>query len=290
MPRPKQVHSNNVNRWAAWSDIIENRNPSFSVERDRMNRVIKQIFKRENIIILLLIVGALLGVVGVPQQVGITSDQLLLGILAVLAVDTLVERLGYLDRIETHIAQIEQKIEPQVSVDDMLRPRAEMAKFEENLQQGEEIWLTGRSLFTLISSYGRQIQQAANNGKRFRFLIVNPSNESLVNAMTTTSFSHPSTDTMFQNVRDGLASIERLIATVPPNAIQVRLIDSYPAVALQIIDGMKSAGSMIVELYGYKLSPGERLHMRLHKETDNGTFMHYLNQFTLMWEDSRPLS
>jgi hypothetical protein len=70
-----------------------------------MATIVKQIFKRENILILLLILGALLGVVGVPQKYGFSSEQLLLALLAVLAFDTLAERLGYLDRIE----QLSQK-------------------------------------------------------------------------------------------------------------------------------------------------------------------------------------
>jgi len=75
----------------------------------------QKMFKRENLLVVVLVVAAILGIVGVPQSIGITTDQIILALLGVLALDTLLERIGYLERIENHIAKLENKINPQIS-------------------------------------------------------------------------------------------------------------------------------------------------------------------------------
>jgi len=54
----------------------------------------KKCLKRENLLVVVLVVAAILGIVGVPQSIGITTDQIILALLGVLALDTLLERIG----------------------------------------------------------------------------------------------------------------------------------------------------------------------------------------------------
>jgi hypothetical protein len=145
--------------------------------------VLKKLFKRENILVLILIFVALLSVVGVPQILGITSDQILLLLIGVLALDTLIERLGYLDRIESQIAELGSKLKPQIKIDMIFRPREELGSFEDCLVDGENIWIASGTLKSFLHHYANQIQRAAKNGKRFKFLIINPENQTILSSI-----------------------------------------------------------------------------------------------------------
>jgi hypothetical protein len=267
--------------------------PDRALERDCVDRrrlvsgFVKRIFKRENILVLLLVIGALLGIVGVPQHLGITSEQILLALLAVFALDMLIERLGYLDRIEAQLVSIADKIEPQVSMDNLLRPRVAMPPFQLSLQY-EEIWIAGKNLLGLLNYYEREIQQAAVDGKRFRFLIIHPDNASLASALAASSLAHPSASITAQHSQEALARFERIVGGAPQDAVEVRLADYIPPHSYQILDGRKPHGRMFVEMFGYKISSGERLHFCLARAKDSQAFNFHLVQFERMWEDATP--
>jgi hypothetical protein len=253
-----------------------------------MNSVVKKVFRRENVLVVLLVAGALLGVIGVPQNIGISSDQILLALLGVLALDMLIERLGYLDRIETHIADLENKIQPRVSADNLFRSRGELPPFTLWLQQSDEIWVAGKNLFGLVAAYGRQIEQAAKSGKRFRFLVTNPDSLSLMKVIAVGSFAHPTAPSVEQLLREVLAHFERLCKNTPKGAIEIRLVDHVLTNTYLVVDGKKPHGQMVVEMYNYKISTGERLHIKLTRQADYRIFAFHLEQFESMWRDATP--
>jgi len=255
-----------------------------------MHNIIKRIFRRENIIAILLFLGALLGLMGAPQSIGITPDQITLALLALLGVDMLVEKLGYLDRIETHIRDLFSRIEPQSSVDCLLHPRSELTSFSTWLQQASDIWVSGMALNALIRNHGAEIlEEAKGGGTRFRFLLVDPDKPSIVDALTSASSLHTTAAESEQNVRQTIAWLRNLSMETPKWAIEVRLTDHVPTCALLLVDGEKPHGQIVVETYGYRLSPGERLHMRLARSLDSRTYGFYFEQFMRKWEASKPL-
>ena len=106
-----------------------------------MKSILRRVLKRENVLTLLLAIGAILGSIGVPQSLGITSERILLALLGVLALDTLIERLGYLDRIETHTIGLQKQIEP-----------IESAQLQSRQQIEELIEALSESTTTIIES------------------------------------------------------------------------------------------------------------------------------------------
>lgn len=247
-----------------------------------------KIFKRENILILTLILGAVLGIIGIPQYIGITSDQLLLALLGVLAVDTLVERLGYLERIEKQITKIESKLETKVSADDLLHPRSEIPPMTLWLTKYDEIWLAGISLHTIVHSYGRQIESAAQSGKRLRFLLANPENTALWDTFALGSFTYPDGNAVKKLATDSLALFEQILKNSPKNSIEIRLLDYDFSCSYVIGDGKKDHAKMAVEYFSYKVSAGERHHMIVSKRMDTKTFSFHFQQFEAMWKNAKP--
>ncbi len=250
---------------------------------------LQHVFRRDNILVAILVIAAILGVVGVPQNLGITADQLLLALLGVLALDTFIERVGYLERIEGKIKDIYNKMDPTQSLDAVFHARTDLPPFTLWLQQSEEIWLAGPSLSSLITTYGRQIVQAAKLGKQFRLLIANPDDTHLWDAMATGSFTYPSATALQQLAKGTLERAGRAAEDAPKGTIDIRVISYVFKSSYLIADGTKPHGKMIVEMFGYKISAGERLHMLLLRATDPNIFSFHLQQFESMWQDSKAL-
>ena len=81
-----------------------------------MRDIISKLFKRENTVAVILLISAVLGLVGVPQRIGITSEQIILAFLGLLTVDTLIERLGYLNGLAADVRELRNKIEPSLTL------------------------------------------------------------------------------------------------------------------------------------------------------------------------------
>lgn len=260
---------------------------------DTMNatsKIVRMVFRRENILVVFLVIGALLGVIGVPQSLGVTSDQILLALLAVLAVDMLIERLGYLERIETNIAKIESKIEVRVSADNLFLTRDELGSPLSWLQEWGEMWVSGKDLIEFITRYAGEVEQAAiKNRKRFRFLIIDPDNPTVISTVAASSKLRPNAPAREIMVRQALTYLESITSKTPTGAIEVRLANWVPTNSYVIVDGRREHGRMVVEMFGYKIASSERLHVTLTRVADSQTFAYHLKQFESMWQEAKPL-
>jgi hypothetical protein len=255
-----------------------------------LKNILGFIFRRDYLLVILLIIGAFLGAVGIPQSLGYKADQLLLTLLGVLALDTLLERLGYLDRIEKRLAELETKIESRPNVDDLFRTRDELRSFTSWLLEGKELWVLGKDLSELMSRFGAQIQQEAiGKKKRFRFLVMDPSDQSLIKVAAAGSYLNPDVQTQEAIIRQTLDILKRITEGVPQNAIEVRLLSCYPTNSYVILDYNKEHGQIVVEPFGNKITSAERQHMVLRRTVDTQTFAFHLKQFETMWKDAKPL-
>ena len=256
-----------------------------------MLKAIKRLFVPKNVLILLVTSLALLGVI-VPdllQRLGFSLERVILALLAGLAIDTLIERLGYLERIESQVFNLERRIESHVSADNLFERREEMRQFSLWLQESEEIWVSGEDVMNLINTYGGKIQEAAKEGrKRFRFLLVNPDNAVLMNIIAASSVLYADAPAREMIIRQVLVSLERLAENSPQGAIEVRLADWVPTNSYLIADGGKEHGRITVELFGYQIHTGERVHINLNRATDPRTFAYHFSQFESMWHDAKP--
>ncbi|MCW4055392.1 MAG: hypothetical protein NWE82_01265 [Candidatus Bathyarchaeota archaeon] len=250
----------------------------------------KKWFRPSHLIPLLTILGAGAAIVlSLFKLITLSiAEDVTIALLALLAVDALGERLGLLDRIETHVVDLSRKLESRPSADELLLLRDELPSFLSQIQKGDDIWVAGRSLAILLNNYSNQIQEATKSGKRFRFMIVDPDNLPLMNAIASSSYPYPSAVTVEQHGRQALAHLKLLVENTPEGTIMVRLADHIPTCVYFIIDGETSHGQMVIEMYGYRLSPGQRLHIRLTCSADSRTFASYLRQFNNMWLDAKP--
>jgi hypothetical protein len=245
---------------------------------------LKKVFKRENTLALLLITAALLGLIGIPQRIGISTEQLILALLGILAVDTLTERIGYLAKIEEQVLKLGIKIETKISADDVFRSRAELPNFVSLLEVYEEIWVSGVSLFGLVESFGKKIEEATQKGKKFRFLMVDPENSEHWKIGAISSYTFPSPSDMQQLSRNSLKRFNSIAEHSPKGSIEIKVADYFTPVTYVIADGNKPHGQISVEFYGFRISSSERYHLLLKQKNDDRLFTFHLGQFEKMWK------
>ena len=156
--------------------------------------------------------------------------------------------------------------------------------FVSMLQGCKELWVVGKDCHGLLTTYFDQIQQAIAEKKRFRFLIVDHSNKSLLNTMAASSITRPESKQRKQTAQEALKILRRLLDSASKGVVKVKLANFLPTCTCTIFDGNSPSGRMTIENYGYKISSGRRLRMYITRKKAPQTFAFYIQQFNKMWD------
>jgi hypothetical protein len=264
-----------------------------------MATIVKQIFKRENILILLLILGALLGVVGVPQKYGFSSEQLLLALLAVLAFDTLVERLGYLDRIEQLSQKTYETVEYSTKkTNDLLESLSRERIFpkdffvlddlqkKKSLETADDFALTGITLNYIVNNYLHIIEQRLSVGVNIRIMLLDTTDSNLAQ-MQQRGWGVADFDLYRSLLTQSLRKLE-IVANKPKSRgiIEIGYLPFYPSFAVDLINASQPQATIWVSVFHHKLSSPTPKFV-VNSSDDPQWFGFFKDQFELLWESCR---
>lgn len=260
-----------------------------------MNSLIKRIFVRENIVSILIMVGGLMVIVNnFFDYLTLSNEQKLflnlttiLTMLALLGIDGFIEKIGFFGKLQAQIEEINSKIEPDPS--SIFERRVSKPPFDTLVQDHDTIWLSGTSLVNILSHYGNQIQQYANNGKRFKFLINDPENATLLKIFSKSSPSDETIPELKIRGHRSLSIIKSLQKVTPKGSIEAKVADYLFAQSYFILDGDKPNGVIHIEMYGYKIATGDKLTLTLKCKDNNSSYVHHVEQFKKMWNDAKSL-
>lgn len=246
-----------------------------------------KVYRRENVLAFMLILGAILSLIGIPQRIGITTEQITISLLAVLAIDTVIERIGYLDKIEAKIVDLSNKVLTPINIDDFFKSRKQIPAFSDVLQSNNEIWLAARDLDGLVKNYGRYIENAVQSGRKFRIILSNPYNASLMAAIYLGKEYYTSREPIDKRIQGVLDFWVRLSSKALEGKVEVRLADYAFNNTFLIMNPSEINSEMILEYYGYKISNADRLHIHLLKVRDRQIYSYYYDEFIRIWEDAK---
>jgi len=175
------------------------------------------------------------------------------------------------------------------SADSLFYSRSDIPCFEPRLEHGEDIWVSGITLRGLRIEYWDHFRDAVDQGKRFRFLLVDPDNTSALNILTANNPTFHQADVAKKILQETVECFQLLAreSRSRRGAVEVRLLSSVPFCSMIIVDGDKPNGYMTVEMYGYQVAAGKRLGFKLTCTKDPQTFNFYLSQFHKMWDAAR---
>lgn len=202
------------------------------------------------------------------------AEEVIITLMALLAVDALVERMGLLEKMN---ARIEKWPEEEV-----LRDRSKLNRMEELAAGATEIWAAGTSLVSIIRPYDHFFLQKLKEGCNLRFLVLDPKSEA-----AHVWDKKQQTPTTKRDIKSSLQSLDNLIKQRRlKGRCEVRLAQAFLPFSMVIVNAQKEYGKMTVEMLAYKKNLHDRPHLQLTKRDHEKWFRFFYDQFEILWQDS----
>jgi hypothetical protein len=245
----------------------------------RFKEFAKRLFSLRSLPTLIVIIGAI--VISILSFGGrIPIDQAILSVLALLAVDGLVERLDLLAGIEEDVQSIRETLTPAIRADAFLKRRKDFPRMEQLISEARsEIWVAGVTLDTM-ATLARTFESKVQQGFHVRLLALSPEGDALPLASQYHASSPEFTAT---RIKSNLATLASRLASGKDGLVEIRVIDRVFPTGYFIADPNSPQGQMIVQLYLYNIDAEEAPLFKLSRADDPRWFSLYMRQFEQAW-------
>lgn len=203
------------------------------------------------------------------------TENIVIALLALLAIDALVERIGVLERLELAIGVLSGELQ--------LRQREEIPAVEMQSERASEICMLAVSAISLASRKASFFEQKLRSGCKMRIILLNPESSSLATWNSQNRFTTAITD-----IGSALNTLGELSRNQGKGHCEVRLLNVFAPFSMFATDLANESGNMVVEYYGYKTANSERPHVFLTRKNNPMWFDYYANQFEKAWEEATP--
>jgi len=245
----------------------------------------RKLFSLRNIAPLLIIAGALVGSLGIkPFGITFASEQIILALLAFLAIDALVERIDLLANMEGGIDSIRKMLMLTTKASALLKKRKDFPRMEHLINEARnDLWVSGITL-DLMATLVRTFDSKMKEGCNIRFMALDPEGDSLQMAARFQG-QHPNLDPF--RIGSNLTMIASGLKSTGRGTVEIKVLDRVFTTGYFIVDPLGPRGRMIVQLYLYHIDPEDSPLFELSKEEDPQWFSTYLNQFEMAWSDAK---
>jgi hypothetical protein len=204
------------------------------------------------------------------------GENLIVLLLALLAVDALTERLTILEKIRNDIKNIDNRI---------LLDRNELSPLPHRIAQCRTIHFVGMSLVSLAVQHYGDLAKKAQEGCEIRILVLNPNNDQLIK--TTCSFVRSLTpDAHRQQI---LTSLDTLCSNLKKfKTVDIHITDYPISHNFFAVNAEKMDGEMWIEPYLSWGTPYERPCIHLQQSKDPTWFERFWIEYEEMWSHSKP--
>jgi len=208
------------------------------------------------------------------------AEQIVIALLALLAVDALTERLSVLEKIEAKLEEIEAELEDLPALQ-ALRSRDVLPSIENQAAQASEICIAAVSAVSLSHHAGFYRSKIAG-GCKIRVILLDPQGQSLQ-----TWELQNKKPTAAGDIKGTLMGFEDLVKMkATEGGCEVRLSKVFLPYSVVAVDMNKKSGSMIVEFHAYKRLVDERPHVFLTPTQNSKWFNFYREQFEEAWSQA----
>lgn len=240
----------------------------------------KQWLKPSRFLPLLTILGAgtanLLSLLGILKLT--VPESIIIALLALLSVDSLVERIRILEKIEHRLNT--------VSSNQTLRKRIQMPKPNDQAANASEICVLGVSANYAIPQFRGFYENRIRAGCKVRVILLNPESNSLETWKLLSKSSYTK-----DHIEATLSVLKELMQKAKVKGkCEVRLSDVLYPFSIFAVNLRAETGSMIVEYYSYDVPSDDRPHIQLTALGDAYWFGYYKQQFESAWSDAKTCS
>jgi len=253
------------------------------MKHNKAKKLFQKFLSLRNVVPLLIIIVAFIGTF-VPTPFGLQRDQLLLGLLALLAIDALLERLELLTNIEKDVVVIKELVTSIASGKDFLKRRRDFTQPEDLIDDAKkEIWVSGISLDRMATFIGL-FNSKLKEGLRLRFLAI--SLEASVIEEANEYFGGGAND-LAERVKANLITLSGSLVATDSQQVEIRTTGYRPALGYFIVDPSHEKGHMTVQNYLYKMRESEVYPaFSLSKKANSYWFDRYLQDFEMLWSNA----
>jgi len=203
------------------------------------------------------------------------AEGVLIGLLSLVAVDALVERISILERLERSMGD-GGRIQP-------LRKRDVIPSPDRFARQASSIHVLAVSGISIARRYEHFFRQKLSEGCRIEFLLLKP-DSTLVEIWKKQNLGSATTEAHIHS------TLQVLRAWVDEYAksrcCEVRLLNMFAPFSLVGVDFDKRTATMLVEFHGYKTALDQRAHIEISKEDHPYWFNFFRDQYLHALADS----
>jgi hypothetical protein len=164
-----------------------------------------------------------------------------------------------------------------------LKARRSSAEFEARLESCDELWMLGKSLAKVTSTYENLLLERVRRGLRLRFTLLDPLDDQLLSVVARSLYSISTSAELRDDILLSLRVIERLrAAELASEQVQVRLCTSNPEYALTLFVPRVGAPDVVAELYPFRVNAPRRPHLFISSSSPWSRF--FGDQFEEIWE------
>ncbi len=249
----------------------------------RMNEFLKRLFSLKNAVPLLIIVFAFASTF-LQNPFGLQRDQIIIALLAFLAIDSLIERLEMLHSMEQDINRVKDLAETQLLRGSVIKSRTECPPFEHVIEEAKKEILIGGINLAISATKTGLLRKKAEEGVRIRFLAINPKDDS--RGEIANYFGYHEQE-MVARIRANLYTLHTHLVQSFPKTVELRTISHRLANGYFIVDPHTDKGQMTITAYLYK-SPDSHFSpvLFLTKSAIPYWFEKYLDDFSKLWNDA----
>ena len=211
------------------------------------------------------------------------GEGFIIGLIAILAIDALIERVKVLNEIRNDVNRIAARND---TLQDIFQPRTALKPLEDRFLTSKSIDIAAPSLLAIVTSHHELLVKKASEGCKIRLLLQNPNNEVLIK----TSYILVAALSPDDQKEEIVKSLNRLTDKNPylqSGLIQIRTHD-YPFThSLLITNSEVPSGELRVELYIQGRRPNRTPGFVVHKARDPNLFDEFTREFNDLWEKAQ---
>jgi hypothetical protein len=230
------------------------------------------------LIFLAILITAVVAIVG-PGLFGLNRDQVIIALLAFLAVEAFVDRQRLLNQIRE---RVDRAIDLILSDQNLLKYRRDFPSLGILIARARKaIWIGGIALDSMaqqVELFSERLRE--DKEFRVRFILVAPDDNVIGE---TAAFLEEDADWLTSRVKGNLAALERELAQAYPGQVQIRTVAHRPALGFLIVDPEEPSGYMTVVSYPYGSDRNTRPILELAKESHPEWFNLYLEAYRRLW-------
>jgi hypothetical protein len=249
--------------------------------------------------LLTILFGGVIVILGVSGTIKTSStENIIIALLTLIALDTLSERVGILETIHTKLDKLSQervgiletihtKLDKlsQEREKTFLLPDSRVA-FEELAKDADEICILAVSGIRLITHHENFLREKISSGCKVRIILTDPDCKAM---LLQRRIDSPSVNGI-SYIRAALRHFVVLSSLRADDMkCEVRLLDLVLPFNVVIVDSDKAVRKMWVSFHIYKIDTIRRPVVHLDPNKDTGWFNMYKEQFEEAWKEAKPL-